>query len=343
MSLITFWFIAIGVLWTGYLVLEGFDFGVGSVLPILGRGTDAEDGEKRRRVLLNTIGPLWDGNEVWLITAGGAMFAAFPLWYATMFSGFYLAFLLLLVVLILRNVGFDYRHKRDNAAWRRGWDRAIVVGSVAAPVLVGTALTNLVHGTPINVDHNFTGSLLSLLNPVSLLGGVALYALSLTHGAHFIALKTDGPIRADARSLATKAGVGAAVLGTVLLVWLGVGYGGNVWSWITTGIAAVALLASIALNRKGTEGWAFVGTTVAIAMAVATDFFILFPNLMVSSTSAANNLTTANASSSHLTLQIMTGAAAAFTPIMLAYTAYNYWVFRKRLTVAHIPAAVAVH
>ena len=343
MSLPTFWFIVIGVLWTGYLVLEGFDFGVGALLPVLGRGTDPADSEKRRRVLLNTIGPFWDGNEVWLLTAGGAMFAAFPLWYATMFSGFYLALLLLLVGLIVRNVGFEYRHKRDSVEWRRRWDRAIVAGSVAAPVLVGTALTNLLRGVPINADHDFTGSLLSLLNPLSLLGGIAILALCLTHGAHFVALKTDGAIRQDARALAFRLGLAAATLGTILLVWVGIGHGGSVWSWVTTAIAATALLASVALNRKGSEGWAFIGTTVTIAMAVATDFIVLFPNLIVSSTTSANNVTTANAASSHLTLQIMTGAALAFTPVMLAYTAWNYWVFRKRITTAHIPDAVPVH
>ncbi len=337
----TFWFVVIGVLWTGYLVLEGFDFGVGSLLPVLGTGTDAADTEKRRRVLLTTIGPFWDGNEVWLLTAGGATFAAFPVWYATMFSGFYLALLVLLVALIVRNMGFEYRHKRDSDAWRRNWDLAIITGSILPPVLVGCALTNLIHGVPMSAAHEYTGNLLTLLNPVSLLGGVTVLALCLTHGAHFVALKTDGQIRADARALATKAGLVSAVLAVALLLWLGVTAHANAGSWIATVLAAVSLLAAIFFNTKGMEGKAFVGTMLTIALAVATYFFLLWPNAIVGST--GHDLTLAQASSSPLTLKIMMGAALVFTPVALVYTAWNYWVFRKRVTVAQIPDAVTVH
>jgi len=199
MDLQLIWFGLIGLLWAGYLVLEGFDFGVGALLPVLGKGRDAADTEKRHRVMLTAIGPHWDGNEVWLLTAGGATFAAFPEWYATMFSGFYLAFLALLVALIVRNMGLEYRHKRDNDAWRRRWDWAIIGGSIAAPLLVGIALTNVVRGLPINRDMEYVGNFFTLLNPMSLLGGLVILGLSLTHGAFFLALKSKGDIRRDAQ------------------------------------------------------------------------------------------------------------------------------------------------
>ena len=206
MDLQLIWFGLIGLLWAGYLVLEGFDFGVGALLPVLGKGRDAADTEKRRRVMLTTIGPHWDGNEVWLLTAGGATFAAFPEWYATMFSGFYLAFLVLLVALIVRNMGFEYRGKRNNDAWRQRWDWAIIGGSIVAPLLVGVALTNVVRGLPINRDMEYVGNFFTLLNPMSLLGGLVILGLSLTHGAFFLALKTKGDIQRDAQALGTTPG-----------------------------------------------------------------------------------------------------------------------------------------
>ena len=346
MSLETFWFILIAVLWTGYFVLEGFDFGVGQSLPLLGKRKavqDGEDPEKRRRVLLTTIGPFWDGNEVWLLTAGGATFAAFPAWYATMFSGLYLPLLLVLVALILRNIGLEYRGKRDSETWRKRWDACIIGASFAVPLLLGVGLTSLVMGLPITQnslgDFQFTGNLFTLLfNGPALLGGLVFVALSLTHGLHFIALKTAGNVRQEARTLATKAGLATAVLAVILLLWINVKTG-SVASWITTVIAALALLAGIWFNTKGKEGLAFIGTTVTWMMAVATYFLALFPDVMPSSTRDEWSLTVTNASSSHLTLQIMTGAALVFTPIVLLYTAWNYWVFRKRITVDHIPPA----
>lgn len=241
MELTTVWFILIAVLWTGYLTLEGFDFGVGMLLPVLGRGADAVDTERRRRLLLNTIGPVWDGNEVWLLTAGGATFAAFPNWYATLFSGFYLPLLLILVALIVRNLGFEYRHKRDDRSWKRRWDAAIIAGSVLPALLWGVALTNIVHGVPIDSSQEYTGNLFTLLNPVGLLGGLTFVAVFLTHGALFVALKTDGPIRADARRLATRTGVVAAVLALALLATLGAQRGGAL-SWVASGLAALALV-----------------------------------------------------------------------------------------------------
>ncbi len=341
MELTTIWFILIGLLWTGFLVLEGFDFGVGMLGAILGResaGLDAADAEKRRRVLYTTIGPFWDGNEVWLLTAGGATFAAFPHWYATMFSGMYLALLLVLVALIVRNMGFEYRGKRDSMTWKRGWDRCIHLGSLLPPLLIGTALTNLVHGLPIDKNMEFTGNLFTLLNPVSLLGGITLTALCLTHGSHFVALKTTGPLRDEARGIATKAGLVTAVLAVILLVWLGV-ESGKPASWVTTVLAAVSLLAAIYCNTKGAEGKAFVGTSATIVLVVVTYFVMLFPNVMPTTLADGTSLTTTNAASTELTLKIMTGAALVFTPVALAYTAWNYWVFRRRIGTQHIPEA----
>ncbi|MBM6403377.1 cytochrome d ubiquinol oxidase subunit II [Phycicoccus sp. CSK15P-2] len=335
------WFGLIGLLWAGYLVLEGFDFGVGALLPSLGVGRDAADTEKRRRVMLTTIGPHWDGNEVWLLTAGGATFAAFPEWYATMFSAFYLPLLLVLVALIVRNMGFEYRHKRDDDTWRRRWDLAIIGGSVAAPFLVGVALTNVVRGLPIDADLEYTGTLFTLLNPLSLLGGLTVLALSLTHGAFFLALKTSGGVREDARRTGTTLGLVTAGLAVVTLLWLGLATG-SVWSWVTTVVAAVALLAAIAANTKGREGWAFTGTAVTAATVVATYFLALYPDVMPTTLATGQSLTIENASSSPLTLKIMTGAALVFTPIVLLYTGYTYYAFRKRIGTQHIPTAVAV-
>ncbi|MCA0337565.1 MAG: cytochrome d ubiquinol oxidase subunit II [Actinobacteria bacterium] len=341
MTLNEFWFILIGVLWTGFLVLEGFDFGVGGLLSTLGKGKDAADTEKRRRVMLTTIGPHWDGNEVWLLTAGGATFAAFPHWYATMFSAMYLPLLIILVALIVRAMGFEYRHKRNDDAWRRNWDLCIMAGSLLPPLLIGVALTNHVRGLPIDQDMEFVGNLFTLLNPMSLLGGIVVLLLSLTHGAFFIALKTEGEIRRDARVIGTKLGLVTAVLAVVLLLWIGLTKG-TVWSWITTVIAAVALLFAIWSNTKDKEGYAFIGTAVTFAMAVATYFLVLFPNVMPSTLEGGTSLTITNASSSPLTLKIMTWAAVVFTPIVLIYTAWSYWAFRKRIGTHHIPAPVKV-
>lgn len=334
----TIWFVIIGVLWTGYFVLEGFDFGVGMLLPVLGRGSDAADTEKRRRVLINTIGPVWDGNEVWVLTAGGATFAAFPHWYATMFSAFYLPLLLILVALIVRNLGFDYRGKRDDDRWRANWDKAIIVGSFVPALLWGVALTNLVRGLPIDADMEFRGNLFTLLNPVCLLGGLVTLGLFLTHGALFTALKTTGQIREDARGVATRVGVATAVLAVALLAVLGAQHG-NFGSWLTTVVAALALVGALVANLRGREGWAFTGTFVTIAMAVATYFLLLFPNVMPSSLNPAWSLTVDNASSTPYTLKIMTVVALVFTPLVLLYQSWTYWVFRKRIGTQHIPAA----
>jgi cytochrome bd ubiquinol oxidase subunit II len=335
MELTTVWFILIAVLWTGYFVLEGFDFGVGMLMPVLGRG---KDGEVRKRVMLNTIGPVWDGNEVWLLTAGGATFAAFPEWYATMFSGLYLPLLIILVALIVRALGFDYRGKTDDPVWRQRWDYAIFFGSALPALLWGVALTNVVMGLPIDAQMEYTGNFFTLLNPVALIGGLTTVALFLTHGAIFIALKTEGDIRHEARALALKTGAVAALLAVVLLVSVNVSTG-SLASWITAIVAAVALLAGLFAISQGREGWAFIGTFLAIGAAVATLFLALFPDVMPSTTNAAYSLTTTNASSTELTLTIMTWVAAIFTPIVLLYTSWTYWTFRRRIGTRHIPAA----
>ncbi|GAA1148242.1 cytochrome d ubiquinol oxidase subunit II [Ornithinicoccus hortensis] len=341
MELSTVWFILIAVLWTGYFVLEGFDFGVGSLFPVLGRGDEQLDGNTRKRVMLSTIGPVWDGNEVWLLTAGGATFAAFPHWYATLFSGFYLPLLIILVALILRAVGIDYRGKVDDPVWRRRWDAAIVFGSVVPAFLWGVAFTNIVRGVPIDADMEFTGNVFTLLNPVALLGGLVTLTLFATHGAMFLALKTDGPIRHEARALAIRIGLGAAVLAVLWLAIVHAGTG-NAASWVLAGLAAGTFLAALGLARAGREGWAFAGTFGTIALAVVSLFVALFPDVMPSTTDPAFSLTAANAASTGYTLTVMTWVAVAFTPIVLLYQGWTYWVFRKRVSGHHIPIDAAV-
>ena len=261
----TFWFILLGVLWTGYFFLEGFDFGVGMLLHPLGRT------ETDRRVLINTIGPVWDGNEVWLLTAGGATFAAFPNWYATLFSGFYLALFLILVALILRGVAFEYRGKVDSVRWRRNWDLAIAFGSWVPAVLWGVAFANIVAGVPIDENGDFTGSLLTLLNPFGLLGGVVTASLFLLHGAHFLALKTEAEVRDAARRLGLRIAPVTVGAGAVFLVWDQVARGAG-WTWAPVAVAAVALVASVVAARADRDGWAFAATGLAIAAAVIALF-----------------------------------------------------------------------
>ena len=331
MELTTVWFSLIAILWIGYFALEGFDFGVGMLLPVLGRE------EKERRVLYNTIGPVWDGNEVWVLVAGGATFAAFPEWYATLFSGFYLPLLLILVALIVRNLAFDYRGKRDDDGWRARWDAAAIFGSYLPAILWGVAFANIVAGVPIDENKEFTGNLFTLLNPFGLLGGLVTMGLFLTHGSMFIALKTEGDIRERARALSVKLGLGTAVLAVVFLVWTLVKSGWEVPALILFVLAAAALLGAIFMSMKGREGWAFIGTFATIALAVAGLFVVLFPNVMPSTTDAAYSLTTTNASATAYTLKVMTWVAVIFTPIVLAYQSWTYWIFRKRIGTQHIP------
>jgi cytochrome d ubiquinol oxidase subunit II len=332
MELTTVWFILIAVLWIGYFTLEGFDFGVGMLLPWLARD------DRERRIMINTIGPVWDGNEVWVLTAGGATFAAFPEWYATLFSGFYLPLLLILLALIVRGLAFEYRHQRPEATWHSWWDRAIIVGSYVPAVLWGVAFANIVRGVPIDETKDFTGTIFTLLNPFGLLGGLVTLLLFLTHGAMFLALKTDGEIRHRARALAVNLGLAAALAAVVFLVWAQAETG-NAGSAVLFVLAALALVGGVLMARAGREGWAFIGTFATIALAVAGLFVGLFPDVMPSTTDAAYSLTTSNASATDYTLKVMTIVAAIFTPIVLGYQAWTYWVFRKRISEHHIPDA----
>jgi cytochrome d ubiquinol oxidase subunit II len=330
MELTTVWFTLIAVLWIGYFCLEGFDFGVGMLLPVLGK--DDTD----RRVMINTIGPVWDGNEVWLLVAGGATFAAFPEWYATLFSGFYLPLLLILVALIVRGLAFEYRAKRDDERWRRGWDASIIVGSFVPALLWGVAFANILRGVPIDAEHEYAGGFFNLLNPYALLGGVTTLLLFLAHGAVFLALKTDGPIRHRAGALAPRLMAAAAAAAVAFLVWTQLETG-TVGSAIAFAAAATALVLGLfaAIGRR--EGWAFVGTFVAIAIAVAGLFLALFPDVMPTTLADGSGLTTTNAAATGYTLKIMTVVAVVFTPVVLAYQSWTYWVFRKRIAAHHIP------
>ncbi len=330
MELTTIWFCLIAILWVGYFVLEGFDFGVGMLLPVLTRN------EAERRVLINTIGPVWDGNEVWLLVAGGATFAAFPEWYATLFSGFYLPLLLILLALIVRGVSFEYRHKRDRDDWRAWWDRMIFVGSVVPAVLWGVAFANIVRGVDIDADKEYVGSFVDLLNPFALLGGITTALLFLTHGALFIALKTDGEIRHRARRWGVLSGSGAAVSAVAFLSWAQA-LAGDAGSAVLFTVAAVSLLGGLAAAHRGREGWGFTGTFAAIGLAVTGLFVALFPDVMPSRLSPAYSLTTTNAAATDYTLKIMTVVAVIFTPLVLLYEGWTYWVFRRRISTRNIP------
>ncbi|AVL99650.1 cytochrome d ubiquinol oxidase subunit II [Gordonia iterans] len=347
MSLETFWFCLIAVLFIGYFVLEGFDFGVGMLMPFLGRSHEDESdplsGDKRRRLVINTIGPLWDGNEVWLLTAGGAMFAAFGGWYATLFSGFYLPLFLILVALIIRICAIEWRAKINDPQWRRWCDVGIGIGSWVPAILWGVAFANIVRGVPIELDgpnHVYTGGFFNLLNPYALLGGATTTLVFLTHGAIFVALKTKGTMRDDASRLAARLAVPTLLVAGGFLLWTQLAYGKG-WTWIVFAITVVAAIAMVAMTQARSEGWAFVANAIAIAGTVALLFGSLFPNVMPSSLNPDWSLTVSNSSSSHYTLVIMTWAAAVMTPVVIGYQAWSYWVFRKRLSIDDVPDVAA--
>jgi cytochrome d ubiquinol oxidase subunit II len=326
----TLWFILIAVLWIGFFFLEGFDFGVGMLLPFMGKK------DEERRAIINTIGSVWDGNEVWLLTAGGATFAAFPHWYATMFSGFYLALFLLLIGLILRGIAFEYRSKDSNPKWRRTFDWMIAVGSFLPSLLLGAAFANLARGVPINQDMMYTGNLFTLLNPYGLIGGLIMVSVFLLHGANFLTLKLEGKLRDRVREASKKLYTAAAVM-VVLLA--GTTY---VYTDITTKIgidpgiipiASVVILFSTIffINRK-MEGWAFISSGVHIVLTQVAFFTLMFPRVMISSTNPEWSLTIYNASSSQYTLTVMSIVALIFVPIVLAYQGWSYYMFRKRVS-----------
>jgi cytochrome d ubiquinol oxidase subunit II len=329
MSLAILWFVVLAILWCGFLFLEGFDFGVGMLHGFVGR-TDDE-----RRVAINAIGPLWDGNEVWLIVAGAGMFAAFPDWYATMFSGFYLALVLLLVALIIRGVSFEFRKQLDNAGWHWLWDAAMTLGSFLIPLLVGVALGNLLRGVPIDARHEYTGSFFTLLNPYSLFVGLTVLLLCLVHGAAFLALKTEGIVQDHAEQVGGWIAPLAAVFVIGFAIWTPAMAGHAARAPVPI-LAALAALAAVWLIRARRNGWAFVATAVAMLATAATIFVFLYPRVMVSSTSAAYSLTVGNASSSSYTLKVMTVVTAIFLPIVLIYQGWTFYVFRRRVGVGDL-------
>ncbi|MFD8543522.1 cytochrome d ubiquinol oxidase subunit II [Streptomyces sp. NPDC059649] len=329
MQLHDVWFVLIAVLWTGYFFLEGFDFGIGVLTKLLARD------RSEKRVLINTIGPVWDGNEVWLLSAGGATFAAFPEWYATLFSGFYLPLLLILVCLIVRGVAFEYRAKRPEERWQRNWEHAIFWTSLLPAVMWGVAFGNIVRGVKIDAHKEYVGGLLDLLNPYALLGGLVTLTLFTFHGAVFASLKTVGDIRERARRAAGVLGLVAAVLAVGFLGWTQADKGDGS-SLIAMIIAVAALVAALGANRIGREGWAFAFSGLTIAAAVAMLFLTLFPNVMPSTLNEGWSLTVSNASSSPYTLKIMTWCAGIAAPLVMLYQGWTYWVFRKRIGTQHI-------
>jgi cytochrome d ubiquinol oxidase subunit II len=335
MTFQTTWFLLIAVLWVGYFILEGFDFGVGALLPFVSRN------EADRRAVLTTLGPVWDGNEVWLLVAGGATFAAFPEWYATLFSGFYLPLFLILVALIVRGVAFEYRSKYGKAQWRQRWDIAIVTASIIPALLWGVAFANIVRGVPIerSADGNleYVGGFFNLLNPYALLGGVVTLTVFLTHGAIFLSLKTAGEVRERARGFAIKLGLIAAVAAVAFLVWTNLMLPElNNIVLALSAVVALSWLAGLYSTLKVREGWAFIFSAVAIAAFVADLFYALYPRVMPSSLGSQFDLTISNASSTEYTLKVMTVVALIMTPLVLIYQGWTYWVFRKRISASQI-------
>jgi cytochrome d ubiquinol oxidase subunit II len=333
-TLVMFWFIVLVVFWTGFLVLEGFDFGVGMLHGLVGRD------DRGRALALQTIGPLWDGNEVWLIVVAAGTFAAFPGWYATMFSGFYLVIVLLLAALIARGVSFEFGSKRDSPGWRRAWAAATTYGSLLAPLLIGVTLGNLLHGVPIGSDQEYTGNLLDLLNPYSLFCGLLLVLLCLLHGASFLALRTSGEVRERAREIGRRVGPLTAVAVVGFAVWTQATAGGSLS--LPAVVAVLAALAAAWQVGRGRDGLAFAATAVTMGAVVVTVFVALYPRVMVSTLGSANDLTVTNTASSPYSLKVMTVTAAILFPVVLAYQGWTYYVFRRRVGGgAEVPAGSA--
>jgi len=331
MALNHIWFLVVGFLFIGYFVLDGFDFGVGISLPFLGK--DDTD----RRVLINTIGPVWDLNETWVLVAGASLFASFPEWYASLFSGFYLALLLILAALIARGVAFEYRSKGESTRWKATFDWMIFFGSALPALLWGVAFSNIVEGVPLNAKHVYTGDLFTLLNAYALMGGLTTLGVFWLHGLIFITLKTDGDIKDRARQLAKRVGYGTTVVAaTFLLITLVQHF--SVIGLVLTGLAALALIGAQVANWFKREGIAFTLMVLTIVAAVGSLFAALYPNVLPSTTNEAFSLTIDNASSSQYTLTVMSWVAGCMIPFVLAYQAWTYWVFRKRISRKNIPA-----
>ena len=329
MELNVVWFILVGVLFAGFFILEGFDYGVGILLPFAGKN------DTERRVILNTIGPFWDGNEVWLLTAGGAIFAAFPNWYATLFSGFYLAFFLILIGLIVRGVAIDFRSKVDSAAWRKTWDGLFFIGSLLPALLFGVAVSNFLTGVPIDANMEFVGSLFTLITPYTLLGGIVFVLVFAYHGALFLSLKSGvDSLTNRVKAYSVKIGV-AMLVATVAWVIYGAlitGILNSVIAVIAVALAALSLIVSVVLQLKGRSGLAFVASILAILFVTVMVFATMFPNVLISTLNPLWNLTIYNACSSPYTLKIMTIVALTLVPIVLIYQGWSFWMFRKRVT-----------
>jgi cytochrome d ubiquinol oxidase subunit II len=333
MSLPEFWFVLIAVLFTGYFVLEGFDFGVGALLPVLGRDDLA------RRVMINTVGPVWDANQTWLVVAAASMLAALPGWYATVFSAMYLPLLAILLALITRGLAFEFRSKVDDLAWRGRWDAALVMGSVVVPVLWGVVFANLVRGIPLDAAGDFTGSLADLLHPYALLGGITFLTLFSFHGALFLALRTKGRVRQDARRFAGFVGPVTLVLVSVFVLWTGLGYG-DVAACVFAVAAIGAFSAALLANRAERDGRAFGLTCASVVALCSTIFSALAPALVRAVNDPALNITIQRASSASVTLRAMTWVAALALPFVLAGQVWSYWVFRARIGRGSIPLTV---
>lgn len=321
------WFVLIGVLFAGYFLLEGFDFGVGILLPIVGKD------ESRRAALIRTIGPVWDGNEVWLITAAGALFAAFPDWYATLFSGFYLPLFLMLAALIVRVVGLEWRFKFDDPNLRAWCDRGIIVGSWLPPMLWGVIVANLLRGVPVDEHLQMSSgwsTLAGLFNPYAVFGALAMTALFVFHAFAFVRLKTAGQIREEVARLRPLIATVALVLVTVWMVWTQLEHG-KPWTWAPVAGAIIVLVAALAVDLRDRDGWAFTFTSVANLLTTGLTFCILFPSVMPTSLPDGMSLDIWNASSSQYTLQLLTWVALLVAPVVVAYQGWTYWIFRKRI------------
>jgi cytochrome d ubiquinol oxidase subunit II len=321
-----FWFIVVAVLWVGFFILEGFDFGVGMLHSFLGRN------DTERRVLINTIGPVWDGNEVWLIVAGAAIFAAFPGWYATMFSALYLAMVLLLIALIVRGLTFEYQRKFDDPRWRTFWRWGITIGSALIPFLIGVALGDLLHGLPIDSQHEFTGNFWNLLTPFGLWTGLTLTVLSLLMGAVYLTLKTTGEIHARAQRAASGIGAVAVIVSLGFFTWVHVGLSTGFVPEPLEALALMAIIAAAWLASARADGWAFLAAAIGIAGTVGSLFTELFPRVMISTTNTAYNLTVDNTASPPYTLKVMTVVAVVLLPVVIVYQAWAYHIFRARLS-----------
>lgn len=331
MNLQVLWFMLITVLFSGFFLLEGFDYGVGMLMPFM---SNTDEG---RSAIIRSIGPFWDGNEVWLLTAGGAMFAAFPNWYASLFSGFYLPLALMLVALILRGVAFEFRNKDERPLWRRFWEWCIFAGSFIPALLWGVALSNIIEGVPIDAQQNYVGGFWNLLNPYALLGGLTFVAIFALYGAIFLSLKTGGSLAVMAHKWTARLWAPATIL--VFAFVLAGYFTTDVFTRLGVNPGAAPLLAGMALVSIGwfaanaRYGWAFVMMAVTLVLSTASLFMGLFPRVMVSSLNPAWNLTIYNTSSSHYTLTVMTVVALTMVPIVLAYQAWNYYIFRQRVMI----------